>query len=86
MAEPIVGDLAGRGTNELRELLIRFNVPFRFVPAGGGPGRSLLQRGGLEEGRLPVMIRHDGYTMVQPAPSASASYAWPTATRSPPGR
>ena len=65
----IVGDLAGRGTNELRELLIRFNVPFRFVPAGSEPGRSLLQRGGLEGGALPVMIRHDGYTMVEPTPS-----------------
>jgi thioredoxin reductase (NADPH) len=65
----IVGDLADRGTNELRELLIRFNVPFRFVPAASGPGRTLLQRGGLEEGRLPVMIRHDGHTIVQPGPA-----------------
>ena len=65
----IVGDLADRGTNELRELLIRFNVPFRFVPAGTEPGRSLLQRGGLEGGALPIMIRHDGYTMVAPTPS-----------------
>jgi thioredoxin reductase (NADPH) len=65
----VIGDLTDRGTNELRELLIRFNVPFRFVPDGSKAGRSLLLRGGLEEGRLPVMIRHDGYTMVEPAPS-----------------
>jgi thioredoxin reductase (NADPH) len=65
----IIGDLTDRGTNELRELLIRFNVPFRFVSAGSEPGRSLLQRGGLDGGRLPVMIRHDGYTMVEPMPA-----------------
>jgi hypothetical protein len=29
----VVGQLDGRSTNELRELLIRFNVPFHFDSA-----------------------------------------------------
>ena len=65
----IIGDLQDRGTNELREMLIRFNVPFRFVAAGSEPGRILLRRRSLDGSRLPVMIRHDGYTMVEPTPA-----------------
>jgi len=55
-----------RGTYELRELLTRFNVPFRFVAGDSEPGRHLLQDQGLDSSRLPVMIRYDGYTMVEP--------------------
>src|SRR5205807_8264773 len=29
-------------------------------------GRHLLENRGLDASRLPVMIRHDGYTMVEP--------------------
>jgi len=55
-----------RGTHELRELLTRFSVPFRFVAADSRPGRHLLQDHGLDSARLPVMIRHDGYAMAEP--------------------
>ena len=55
-----------RGTSELQELLTRFNVPFRFDAVTSAAGRRLLQARGLGAGRLPVMIRHDGYTMVEP--------------------
>src|SRR6202012_4072567 len=58
--------LNDRGTSELRELLVRFNVPFHFDLADSTVGRRLLTRKGLGPGQLPVMIRHDGYTMVQP--------------------
>jgi thioredoxin reductase (NADPH) len=54
-------------TYELRELLSRFNVPYRFDAADSDPGRRLLAEGGLNATCLPVMIRHDGHTMVQPA-------------------
>ena len=30
---------------------------------------ALLQDKGLDTSRLPVMIRHDGYTMVEPTPA-----------------
>jgi thioredoxin reductase (NADPH) len=62
----VVG-LADRDTHELRELLTRFGVPFRFHAAGSRRGRQLLRDGRLDGGRLPVMIRHDGYTIVAPA-------------------
>jgi thioredoxin reductase (NADPH) len=65
----VIGALQDRGTNELRELLIRFNVPFRFTAADSQPGRRLLQDKGLDPARLPVMIRHDGHTMVEPTPA-----------------
>ena len=65
----IIGGLHDRGTNELRELLIRFNVPFRFSDADGSLGRRLLREKDLDPAQLPVMIRHDGYTMVAPTPA-----------------
>ena len=65
----VVGRLQDRGTHELRELLTRFNVPFRFHAADSRQGRHLLKNQGLDASRLPVMIRHDGYTMTEPAPA-----------------
>lgn len=62
----LVGRLQDRGTNTLRELLTRFYVPFHFHDADSGPGRRLLQRHGLRGSPLPVLIRHDGYTVAEP--------------------
>jgi thioredoxin reductase (NADPH) len=59
----IVG-LDDRAGNELRELLTRFNVPFRFVAADSGAGRHLLREHGLDESRLPVLVRYDGHAAV----------------------
>jgi thioredoxin reductase (NADPH) len=64
----IVGRLQDRRTHELRELLTRFNVPFHFEAADSQQGRRLLEDKGLDASRLPVMIRHDEYTMVDPTP------------------
>jgi thioredoxin reductase (NADPH) len=55
-----------RGTHELRERLTKFSEPFRFYNADSGRGRQLLAAQGLDASRLPVLIRHDGYTMVEP--------------------
>jgi thioredoxin reductase (NADPH) len=65
----IIGRLQDRSTHELRELLTRFNVPFHFHAADTEQGRRLLDDKGLDASRLPVMIRHDGYTMVEPGPA-----------------
>jgi thioredoxin reductase (NADPH) len=62
----IIGRLDDRGTNELQELLTRFYVPFRFYTPDSDQGRHLLKTHGLDDSRLPVMIRHDGYTMIEP--------------------
>lgn len=56
----VIGDEPDRGSHELRGLLTRFNVPFSFHLAGREPGRHLLAEHGLDPGRLPVLIRHDG--------------------------
>jgi thioredoxin reductase (NADPH) len=55
-----------RSTHELRELLTKFSEPFRFYNADSERGRQLLAEQGLDASRLPVMIRHDGYTMIEP--------------------
>jgi thioredoxin reductase (NADPH) len=62
----VIGQPAGSGTHELRDLLTRFNVPFHFHDATSPDGQRLLAGQGIDTSRLPVMIRHDGYAMVQP--------------------
>jgi thioredoxin reductase (NADPH) len=62
----VVGRLQDRGTHELRELLTRFNMPFHFAAADSEQGHRLLESNGLDGAHLPVMIRHDGFTLVQP--------------------
>ena len=44
-------------------------MPFHFEAADSQQGRRLLQDMGLDASRLPVMIRHDEYTMVDPTPA-----------------
>jgi thioredoxin reductase (NADPH) len=63
----VIGRPEAAATHDLRELLTRFNVPFHFHLADGAEGRQLLTGHGLDKGRLPVVIRHDGYTMVDPS-------------------
>jgi thioredoxin reductase (NADPH) len=65
----VIGRLQDPSTNELRELLTRFYVPFHFHAADTEQGRHLLESKGLDASRLPVMIRHDDYTMVRPTPA-----------------
>jgi thioredoxin reductase (NADPH) len=65
----VVGKLDQARTHDLRELLTRFNVPFDFHDSETESGRALLARQGLDDTTLPVMIRHDDYTMVQPSPA-----------------
>jgi thioredoxin reductase (NADPH) len=55
-----------RSTHELREMLTKFSEPFRFYSADSERGRQLLAARGRNGSRLPVVIRHDGYTLVQP--------------------
>jgi thioredoxin reductase (NADPH) len=65
----VIGWSQDRDTHELRELLTRFGEHFRFHDADGEQGRRLLKDKDLDTSRLPVMIRHDGYTMVRPTPT-----------------
>lgn len=65
----VIGRVSDRGTHELQELLTRFDEPVRFNDADSEQGRRLLKAKDLDASRLPVMIRHDGYTMVRPTPT-----------------
>jgi thioredoxin reductase (NADPH) len=65
----VIGELHDPSTHELQELLTRFNEPFRFHDASSEQGRLLLKGKDLDASRLPVVIRHDGYTMVRPTPA-----------------
>ncbi|HET9898650.1 MAG TPA: FAD-dependent oxidoreductase [Streptosporangiaceae bacterium] len=62
----LIGQPQQRETHELRALLSKFNEPFHFHDAASDDGRELLADRGIDASRLPVMIRHDGYAMVQP--------------------
>jgi thioredoxin reductase (NADPH) len=62
----VIGQSQDRGTHELAELLTRFNVPYDFQTPDSEQGRRLIERNGLDGSRLPIMIRHDDYTMVDP--------------------
>ena len=65
----VIGGLHDRDTHELQDLLTRFNEPFRFHDADSEHGRQLLKGNELDASQLPVVIRHDGYTMVRPTPT-----------------
>ena len=65
----VIGRLQDRSTHDLRDLLTRFNMPFRFHAADSDHGRRLIKDKGLDTARMPVVIRHDEYTMVQPTPA-----------------
>jgi thioredoxin reductase (NADPH) len=65
----VIGGAQDRDTHELRELLTRFGEPFHFQDADGEQGRRLLKDKGLDMSRLPVVIRHDGYTIERPTPA-----------------
>jgi thioredoxin reductase (NADPH) len=62
----VIGPLNDRRTHELRELLTRFDVPFQFHGVDTEQGRQMLKDHGLGLARLPVLLRHDGYAMVEP--------------------
>jgi thioredoxin reductase (NADPH) len=64
----VVGRPSDQSTHELREMLTRFNVPFEFCTADSAAGRRLIEARALDESRLPAMIRHDDYAMLQPTP------------------
>jgi thioredoxin reductase (NADPH) len=65
----VIGGPADRPSYELRKLLTRFNVPYRYHVADSDTARRLLAEHGLDGSRLPVMIRHDGRTMLAPTPA-----------------
>ena len=62
----VIGEPQDARSHELRELLTRFGVPYHFHVPDSRRGRELLAGRGLDRSRLPVMIRHDDYAMIDP--------------------
>lgn len=63
----IVGERWAHRSHELRDLLTRNGVPFEFHAADSAPGRQLIGRFGIDERRLPAVIRHDGSVQHDPS-------------------
>lgn len=57
---------------ELRDLLERSGLPFRFYEVTSAEGQALLQHAGYPAGPFPVMIRFDGQVLSNPSNEAVA--------------
>ena len=63
----VVGEQWAPRSYELRDLLERSGLPYRFHAADSDEGQVTLQSVGLEQGPLPVLIRFDGQVLVSPS-------------------
>jgi thioredoxin reductase (NADPH) len=52
---------------QLRDVMTRFGMPFGFYPVASDAGRGLLHEAGLDASRLPVVVRYDGHTFIDPS-------------------
>jgi len=62
----IVGEQWAPRSHALRDLLTRSSVPSAFSPVDTDVGRQLLRDLGVDVGRLPAVIRHDGSVLHDP--------------------
>ena len=69
----VVGEQWAPRSYELRDLLERSGLPFRFLAADSDEGRAVLQRAGQSEGQLPVVVRFDGHVLVNPSDEEAAN-------------
>jgi len=69
----IVGERWVARSYELRDLLERSGLPFRFLEADSDAGQALLQRVGQPQGPFPVLIRFDGLVLTAPSNEAAAA-------------
>lgn len=63
----VVGEHPSARAHEIREILERSGVPHGFYAAASEQGRRLLERSGLDDSRLPVVILLDGHAIVAPS-------------------
>jgi thioredoxin reductase (NADPH) len=62
----IVGERWSARTHEIRDLLERFSLGFRFYDLESAAGRKLLDTTGRVSGPFPVVILHNGMVMADP--------------------
>jgi len=63
----IVGEQWAPRSHEVRDLLSRNGVPFEFHAADSDEGLRLIHDLGVDVGRLPAFIRHDGSVLQDPS-------------------
>jgi thioredoxin reductase (NADPH) len=63
----VIGEDPSARAHEIREILERSGVPHGFYAAASEQGRTLLQRSGLDDSRLPVVVLLDGHAIVNPS-------------------
>ncbi len=62
----IVGPERSPRGHEIRELLTRMHVPYRYHASDSAEGRALLAQVGQDGSRLPVAVRHDSRVLLEP--------------------
>jgi len=63
----IVGRQWEPGSHQLRDILTRVAMPYRFYPHDSQAGRQLLQQAGQDGSRLPVLLFRTGRVLVDPS-------------------
>jgi len=63
----IVASAGDSRVPEIRDVMTRLHLPFGFYPLEGEQGPRLLEEAGLDREAVPVVIGHDGRTMVDPS-------------------
>jgi thioredoxin reductase (NADPH) len=63
----IVGRQWEPGSHQLRDILTRVAMPYRFYPHDSEAGRQLLREAGQDDSRLPVVIFRTGQVLVDPS-------------------
>ena len=85
VAIQIVGEQWALRSHEIRDLLDRNAISYRFHPPDSEAGRQLLRESGQDGTRLPVAVLFDGRVLVDPTDAEGAA-AIGVATRPEPGR
>lgn len=62
----LLGDRWSEHAHDLRDLLARNGVPYRWLDVEGTEGAQLLRTARVDPDRLPVLIDPDGQVLVQP--------------------
>lgn len=65
----IVGPKQSARAHEIRDLLTRTHMPYRYYAEDSEEGRLILNEAGQDGSRLPVAIRHDGRVLIEPTNS-----------------
>lgn len=68
----VIGEPASPRCHEIRDLLERHNVPFRFLPSDGEEGRNALDGLGVEDPGAPVLALFTGRVLVDPTNQEAA--------------